>query len=484
MSLTTAVTAFSQRGARRGQVLGFLVYSAILTTALLALAAWMAPVFAADDLERLTLFHTPIPQPAWSTLGLANVFCGLILALAGFVVAPAMVATAVAQERRVGTLDQLRTTPLSPLQLSIGFIVGVPARLYLLCAGPLAVVVVAAVSGPEPLSLLAGTLGLIAVGTATSCALGLCFALAPRQESGGAMVALGVAAVLALLALTTGAMAGSCDTYRWAMWHPAGGISSLWQSAPTLWQRMAGWRYCPESPSTDLYSFVAMQSFVVTLALGVLLTRAACRKLAAPQLSFLSKPQAIGVYAVTLLVLLLPFVGHASRFDGDSAWLSTLFLMPLIAQLGLQATPTFEAWAIARRRGRRLGWYSDDAAPHGVMWLMMAVWAIVLESRVHWTWLSSLKTVSVGWAALVALSLPVYVLFAGTRYRSPAGRMAFIVAVSVHLVTQAIAVTVYQNDVHGQFMLTFIALAGLAGVVVPGWVLWRQHVMARSLIAE
>ncbi|HWE26805.1 MAG TPA: hypothetical protein VHB97_02335, partial [Polyangia bacterium] len=207
MSLTTAVTAFSQRGARRGQVLGFLVYSAILTTALLSLAAWMAPVFAADDLERLTLFHTPIPQPAWSTLGLANVFCGLILALAGFVVAPAMVATAVAQERRVGTLDQLRTTPLSPLQLSIGFIVGVPARLYLLCAGPLAVVVVAAVSGPEPLSLLAGTLGLIAVGTATSCALGLCFALAPRQESGGAMVALGVAAVLAMLAVTTASMA-------------------------------------------------------------------------------------------------------------------------------------------------------------------------------------------------------------------------------------------------------------------------------------
>ena len=121
------------------------------------------------------------------------------LGLAGFVLAPALVAAAVANERRVGTLDQLRTTPLSPLALAAGMIVGVPARLYLLCAGPLALHVIACVAGPLPLSTLVASLAVLGGGHAASCALGLCVALAPRQESGGAFAALGVAALLGVV---------------------------------------------------------------------------------------------------------------------------------------------------------------------------------------------------------------------------------------------------------------------------------------------
>ncbi len=484
MSLATAVTAFSQRGARRGQAFAFVIYSGILTALTLALAAWIAPISRAEDLDRFRIYHVEIPLPQWTTLGLANVLCGLLLALACFVVAPAMVATAVAQERRAGTLDQLRTTPLSSLQLALGFIVGVPARLYLLCAGPLAVVVVATLSGPAPLSLLAGTLGLLVVGTATSCAVGLCFALAPKQESAGALLALGVAAVLAILGLTTGSMAAAPGVYHWAMWHPAGGLSALWQSEETLWLRLVGWHPGYEDAiSSDSYSFVALQSFVVSLALGVLLLRAACRKLAAPQLSLLSKNQALGLFVLVVSAVLLPYVGSRSRFDRDSAWIATLFLVPLIAQLGLQATPTFEAWAIARRRGRRPSWRDDDAAPHRIMWLMQGLWATLILVHFGRDWIDRVSMVSVGWTALLALTLPVYVLFAGTRYRSPAGRLAFIVAVAVHLVgQQAVAITVYQNQAHGHFVTTFMVLAGIVGVLVPAWVLWRQQAMARALV--
>ena len=484
MSLATAVTAFSQRGARRGQAYAFVVYSGILTAVTLALAAWIAPVMRADDLERVTRFHLEVSPPEWTTLGLANIFCGVILALACFVVAPAMVATALTQERRVGTLDQLRTTPLSSLQLALGFIIGVPARLYLLCAGPLAVVVLAALTGPAALSMLCGTLGLFAVGTLTSCALALCFALAPRQESGGALVALGVAAVLAIMGLTTASMAGSPGMFRWAMWHPAGGLVALWQSETTLWQRMTGWRWAmEEGVSSDSYSFVALQSFVVCLTLGVLLLRAACRKLAAPHLSLLSKPQALGLFVLAVAAMLSPFAGSRSRFDAESAWIATLFLVPLIAHLGLQATPAFEAWAIARRRGRRASWRADDAAPHRILWLMQGLWATLLLVRFGSDWINRVSIVTIGWTALLALTLPVYVLFAGTRYRSPASRVAFIVAVAVHLVTQAIAVTAYQNQAHGQFAATFLALAAIAGVLVPAWVIWRQQAMARALVA-
>ena len=43
MSVRVAISAFAHRGARRGAAASFLVYSAVLTVALLLLAAWIAP---------------------------------------------------------------------------------------------------------------------------------------------------------------------------------------------------------------------------------------------------------------------------------------------------------------------------------------------------------------------------------------------------------------------------------------------------------
>ncbi|MGZ3430161.1 MAG: hypothetical protein ACXVCV_26095, partial [Polyangia bacterium] len=151
MSLAVAISAFGHRGARRGAAASFLVYSFVLTLALVLLAGWIAPEARLSDLEAVRVWaqmrppYTPALDPSlWTTLNLADVFALWALALCGFVLAPAMVAAAVANERRAGTLDQLRTTPLSPLALAAGMIVGVPARLYLLCAGPLALHVMAA----------------------------------------------------------------------------------------------------------------------------------------------------------------------------------------------------------------------------------------------------------------------------------------------------------------------------------------------------
>jgi ABC-type Na+ efflux pump permease subunit len=246
MSLAVAISAFGHRGARRGEAVSFLAYSALLTLGLLLLAAWIAPEARLADLESLRMWaqnkppYLPGLDPSlWTTLALADVLALVLLALAGFVLAPAMVAAAVAAERRAGTLDQLRTTPLSPLALAAGLMIGVPARVYLLCAGPLVLHLAAVLFRPLPVETLVASVALLAAGTAASCALGLCVALAPRQESGGTFAALGVAALFGMFAFTTGVFAVDRHLVAWSYLHPAGALDAVMLAPHGLWRRMA-----------------------------------------------------------------------------------------------------------------------------------------------------------------------------------------------------------------------------------------------------
>src|SRR4051812_39227484 len=142
MTVGASISAFAFRGARarRSTVVERLTYSAGIAILMLLLAAWI--VSAERDVPPYVRDQTP-----WSVLGLADVFAVWLLGFGAFVLGPAVVAATVAGERRAGTLDQLRTTPLSPLQLAAGMFVGAPARLYLLCAGPLAIHVAAGLFG-------------------------------------------------------------------------------------------------------------------------------------------------------------------------------------------------------------------------------------------------------------------------------------------------------------------------------------------------
>src|SRR5688572_2037603 len=128
MSVHAAISAFALRGSRRGEAWKWLAYSGGLTALFLLCAHWIC-----SGIEEV-----PVEQLPWSVMGLADVFAVWALGVMAFVIAPALVTATVAEERRQGTLDQLRTTPLSPLALLGGLVIGAPARLYLLCAGPLA----------------------------------------------------------------------------------------------------------------------------------------------------------------------------------------------------------------------------------------------------------------------------------------------------------------------------------------------------------
>ena len=499
MSVRVAVSAFGHRGARRGTAASFLIYSGVLTAALLLLAAWIAPEARLADIEALRMWaqskppYTPQLDPSlWTTLALGDVLALWALALGGFVLAPAMVAAAVANERRAGTLDQLRTTPLAPLALAAGMVVGVPARLYLLCAGPLALHVVAAIAGPMPLTTLVASLAVLVAGTAASCTLGLCVALAPRQESGGTFAALGVAALLGVFAFTTSVLACDRHMVAWSFLHPAGALDAVMLAPHGLWRRMVvgpwGGHFDSEGYRTAL-PLVPLASVAASLMFGAMLLRAACRKLAAPQLPLFGKRQAVALFVFAAAVVVGPLVAadKLSDFDSNTAYGFTALLMPVLVAVGLFATPTFESWALMVRAQKRVGWTSDDASAHRAVWLMELVWAVAIvallgDHRLHG--FASDEPLAIAWTALLAVTLPIYFLFASTRYATVAARWAFGVAVAAHVLAQVIAIGIVRGGEARGFAGTYVTLAGIGAVLVPAWTGWRQHVLKVRTLAR
>ena len=498
MSMRVAISAFAHRGARRGTAASFLVYSAVLTVAMLLLAAWIAPEARFSDIEQIKMWgqmkppYVPKLDPSlWTTMALADVFAFITLGLAGFVLAPAMVAATVANERRAGTLDQLRTTPLSPLGQAAGMIVGVPARLYLLCAGPLVLHVLAGIVGSLPLTALVASLAVLLTGTFASCALGLVVALAPRQESGGTFAALGVAALLGVFALTTAAFACDRHMVAWSFLHPAGALDAVMLSPAGLWRRMVvgPWGGSFDSDGYRMaLPLVPLASVAASLAFGAILLRAACRKLAAPERPLFGKRQAVALFAFAAATTVGPLVaaGKSDGFNADSAYGFSALLLPALVAVGLFATPTFESWALALRSGARVGWTSDDASAHRAVWLMQGGWALAVlallgDHRMHG---SGDEMLGLAWTALLALSLPIYFLFASTRYATLPARIAFGVAVAAHVVMQIVAIGITRGSSPSAFAGTYVILAGIGAVFVPAWTAWRQHVLKVRTLAR
>src|SRR5262249_2848073 len=114
-----AIAAFAHRGVSRRHSLELLAYSGGIVVLLLLISAWIC----AQGREAPPSYLPPIP---WNELGLADLLALYLLALSAFVVVPAQLAAVVASERRGGTLDQLRTTPIEPFGLLSGLLLGVP----------------------------------------------------------------------------------------------------------------------------------------------------------------------------------------------------------------------------------------------------------------------------------------------------------------------------------------------------------------------
>jgi hypothetical protein len=222
---------------------------------------------------------------------------------------------------------------------------------------------------------------------------------------------------------------------------------------------------------------------------GAMLLRAACRKLAAPQLPLFGKRQAVALFAFATAVVVGPLVAadKLGDFDSNTAYGFSALLLPVVVAVGLFATPTFEAWALTLRAGKRVGWSSDDASAHRAVWLMELVWGIALlallgNHRMHA--FGTDEPLAIAWTTLLAMTLPIYFLFASTRYATVAARWAFGVAVAAHVLAQVIAIGITRGGDARGIASTFVTLAGIAAVLVPAWTAWRQHVLKVSTLAR
>ncbi len=493
MSIRASISAFAYRGARRRHAIELLLYSGALVLLLLLLSAWICtqgrlapPPYQWNP----SIQVAPIP---WNELALADIFALWLLGLGLFVLAPASVAATVAAERRAGTLDQLRTTPLDPLALLCGLVVGAPARFYILCAGPLALHVFAGLTGTIPLETLGATLVTLGAGGAACILLALVVALAPRQETGGAFVALGVAALLGISAFVAITLGHDRSAVNWAFLHPAGALNASMLAHDGLWRHLSVGYYSLDKFDTPRYaSALAMTPLFSTLFAvigGILLARAACRKLGAPHLPLFSKTQAVALFALSAAAIILPFDEHdsSSRLAGTVPLVYGMFLMPVMGLIGLFTTPSFEAWALDLRRRQPSSGWTDDGKPHVATWTMLGVFVALLFVRLHEVGFPSQMRehhlASFVWMLTVAATLPIYMLFASTRYSTAGTRWAFGIAVCAHLLLQIISIGMMHDSYLGTSEWTVVEIGLLAGVLVPGWVLFRQQMLRKRTLA-
>jgi len=141
------------------------------------------------------------------------------------------------------------------------------------------------------------------------------------------------------------------------------------------------------------------------------------------------------VFAAATIVGPLVVADRLYDFDANVAYGFSALMLPALVVVGLFASPTFEAWALRLRGGRRAGWSSDDASAHRAVWLIEGLWAALVfvlldHHRMHA--LGSDETLALAWTASMALTLPLYFLFASTRYATVGARWAFGVAVAAH----------------------------------------------------
>jgi hypothetical protein len=118
---------------------------------------------------------------------------------------------------------------------------------------------------------------------------------------------------------------------------------------------------------------------------------------------------------------------------------------------------------------------------------MEAMWAAAALVVIAWQrtcGLDGAETLALAWTALFALTLPIYFLFASTRYATVGARWAFGVAVAAYGVGQLVAIALVRANEVRAFAATYVTLAGVAAVAVPAWTAWRQHVLKVRTLAR
>ena len=389
----------------------------------------------------------------------------------------------------------------SPLALVAGLVVGAPARLYLLCAGPLALHVVAALAGVIPLDDPAGVAG------GARRRHGAPRARRPRAwrwRRGRRRAARSSRSAWRRCSAWSASLPRrfACDrtSVRWAFLHPAGALDAAMLAHDGLWRRMVDGRWALDT-STSRAIAGALALVPLASVAGVAgcsarsCSRAACRKLASPQLPLFCKPQAVALFALVAAARRSCRSAPRDRRRASTpAWrlrLLGLLLLPVVGvRRPVRHARRSRRWALAlRRRRAACAGRATTRAPHRAVWLHAGAvrrrcCSVLLGDHRHARPRCATSTLvaSPGRCSLAA-TLPIYLLFAIDALRDRAARWAFGVAVGAHLLFQIIAIGMMHRQLPRRSGRLRRDVGARAAWSVPAWVLFRQRRCAAACLA-
>jgi hypothetical protein len=204
--------------------------------------------------------------------------------------------------------------------------------------------------------------------------------------------------------------------------------------------------------------------------------------LASPQQPLISKKQMVALFALAAASVIGPVPqSHYSHDNAVAGFATGIILLPFAVALAALATPGFEAWALALRQSRRPRWSEDDASPYRGYFLMVLLFVAALTLRLSGfpSQMNHGEFIGFVWALATARTIPLFTMFANTRYSTGPARFAFSAAAFAHVLFQVIVIGIFaaQNGLPPAYSGAAVAVeAGiLLAVIVPGWILYCQR---------
>lgn len=422
----------------------------------------------------------------WTVSGLTDLFAIAALAIGLFLIVPAMISAQLGQERRSGTLEQLRSSPASSYALIGGFILGAPVRVYLMLAAPLLYHIAYGALGGLSIAALVGSVFVLALGSVVLSMVAVVAALGPRRSDVSSMQPLSLAAIIGCLGLTALGMSCALELQLTglSLLHPLGALASTLFVDDNVFRHVFaasnGFTRGGE-PSVQASLATAPIFFaVIMVPIVAILGGAALRRLRDPELPLFSKPLGIALFVVLLGAYLAPFafptIGTGEGLVYFCGFGSAL--LPVVLVLAQLMTPSAERWAIGLHQPSSL--FSDARGPFAAVFVMTLLFVTANALSFGLTGPSFLS-VSAMWGLYLALTAPIFFLYRATTH---AGGL-FLFGYAAWMLLQLIGMGTFDATTRGHnpiaqvVCITSVAL----GVCVPAWLQFRQMQLRSTLRA-
>lgn len=488
MSLRRTVFAFAARQVSPSAVARHIAIGAFLVAFMAFFARFLCsqvlPIDPSCSPDRWRWDSTCDPA-IWTVSGLTDLFAVASLAIGLFLIVPAMISAQLGQERRSGTLEQLRSSPASSQALIGGFILGAPARVYLMLAAPLAYHVAYGALGGLSLTALVGSVFVLALGSLVLSMLAVVAALGPRRSDVSSMQPLSLAAIIGCLGLTALGMSCALELQLTglSLLHPLGALASTLFVDDNVFRHVfaASNAYSRGGEPAIQESLATAPIFfaVIMVPIVAILGGAALRRLRDPELPLFSKPLGVALFVVLLGAYFAPFL-HPS-LGGEGLVYFCGFgsaLLPVVLVLAQLMTPSAERWAIGLHQPSSL--FSDARGPFAAVFVMVLLFVTATSVSFGLSGPAFIG-VSAVWGLYLALTAPIFFLYRATTH---AGGL-FLFGYSAWMLLQLVGMGTFDATSRGHNPIAqVVCITSIAfGLGVPAWLQFRQMQLRSKLRA-